>query len=213
MKRIILFAFFTIFLFFGCSEKKDNSFDYGHVENNTYYNSYFDFEIDLIPEWHIQSREQTERIANMGKNIAAGEDSTMQAALKASEIKTANLLAAFQHELGAPVNYNPNIMIIAENLVDSPGVKNGSDYLFHAKKLLKNSQIKYDYISEKFTKEKINNTDFHTMETNLNYMGLKIKQKYYSTVNNDFSFNVTISYVNDSQKAELMKMVNSMKFN
>jgi hypothetical protein len=46
----------------------------------------------------------------------------------------------------------------------------------------------------------------------LNYMGLEIKQIYYSTVLKGFSFNVIVSYISDEQKEILLKSINSMSF-
>ncbi|MGB8490018.1 MAG: hypothetical protein WCE64_03085 [Bacteroidales bacterium] len=198
------------------SSRKSNSqpdnFDYGHVENGIYQNDYFDFNIKLPVNWVVQSKEQTENIANTGKKLVAGDDENMKAAIKASEINTANLLAVFQFELGSAVEYNPNIMIVAESVKYAPGIKNGSDYLFQARRMIEQGQFKYDYLSEKFENEKINEIEFYKMDAKLNYMGLNIKQVYYSTVLKGFSLNVIISYISDEQKETLLNSINSMKF-
>ena len=44
-------------------------------------------------------------------------------------------------------------------------------------------------------------------------MGLNIKQVYYSTIQNGFSMSTIISFINDEQKNELEKVINSMTFN
>jgi hypothetical protein len=188
------------------------NFDYGHVDDGNYQNDYFGFTIKLPLEWVVQTKEQTENIANTGKKLIAGDDENMNAVIKASEVNTANLLAVFQYELGSAVEYNPNIMIVVESLKNAPGIKNGSDYLFQARRIVKQGQFKYDYISEKFDKETINESDFYKMDTQLNYMGLEIKQIYYSTVLKGFSFNVIVSYISDEQKEILLKSINSMSF-
>jgi len=208
-----LFKFlFIIILAASCNNKIPDNFDYGSVENGIYENEYFDFKINLPEDWVVQSKEQIDNLKNSGKDIVAGDDEKMKAILKASEVNSANLLVAFQHELGAAVEYNPNIMIIAENVKNSPGIKNGSDYLIQAKKLLQQTQIKYDFISEDFEKEKISSVEFYKMETHMSYMGLEIKQTYYSTVLKGFSFNIIISYVSDDQKEVLLNTLNSLKF-
>ena len=50
------------------------------------------------------------------------------------------------------------------------------------------------------------------MDAHLNYMGLEIKQIYYSTVLKGFSFIVIISYISDEQKETLLNSINSMTF-
>jgi hypothetical protein len=162
--------------------------------------------------WLVQSKEQTEHIANRGKKLIAGDDDNMKAVIAASEINIANLLAAFQYEVGSAVEFNPSIMLVAENIKNAPGVKKGSDYLFQAKRILENAQFKYDYLSKEFENEAIGGAEFYKMYARLNHMGLEIKQIYYSTILNKFSFNVIISYVSDKQKKELIKAINTMKF-
>jgi hypothetical protein len=197
----------------GCkTQNKTNDFDYGHVENSKYVNSYFDFEITVPTGWIVQTKEQMDNLAKTGAELVAGDDSKLKAFVKVSEINTANLLAVYQYERGSAVEYNPSFMLVAENIINAPGIKTGSDYLFQSRKLLEQSQFKYDYIDKEFAKEIINGTEFYKMKAEINYMGLNINQIYYSTIVDRFSFNVIISFINDQQKLDLLKPINSMKF-
>lgn len=194
------------------SQDQSKGFDYGQVLDGKYVNSYFDVEITLPPGWIVQSREQLEALTKTGQELVAGDDSQLKAFLKASEINVANLLAVYQFEHGSPVEYNPSILLVAENVKNSPGIKKGSDYLFHARNLLEQSQLKYDHLDKEFKKQVISSVEFYTLNASITYMNLNIRQIYYSTVLNGFTFNVIISFVNEEQKLELMKSVNSMKF-
>ncbi len=215
MKKTLnwIITFLMIILFSNCvSNKTPDNFDYGKVNDNIYTNDFFKCNIKLPEGWIVQSKEQTQRLANVGKEIVAGEDKKIESMIKASEINTANLLAVFQYELGSAVEYNPNIIIVAENIKNAPEIKNGSDYLFQSRQFLKQSQIQHDYLSEDFENEVINGTEFYKMDAHINYMGLKIKQIYYSTITNGFSFNVIISYKNDDQKKVLLESIKSITF-
>ncbi|TAJ11686.1 hypothetical protein DMA11_15965 [Marinilabiliaceae bacterium JC017] len=197
----------------GCfTNNKPKQFDYGHVENHKYTNSFFDFEMTLPADWVVQSKEQTENLTKMGKELVAGDDQNMKALLDASDINTANLLTVFKYEVGSAVEYNPNLALVAENLKNAPGIKTGGDYLFQSRKLLNQSQIQYDYIDEEFKKEVINNQEYYLMNASINFMGLTIKQKYYTRVKDGFCFAAIISYVDDEQKEELENILNSMSF-
>ncbi|MCD4773736.1 MAG: hypothetical protein K8R41_10185 [Bacteroidales bacterium] len=212
-KKIKLLAILFISLFiFGCNSQNVEGFDYGRVENNKYLNSFFDFEISIPPTWVVQTKEQTDNLVEVGENLIAGDDENMKAIIKASEINSANLLVVFKYEVGSPVEYNPSFVLIAENLKNAPGVKKGSDYLFHARKLLLQSQVQHDYIDEEFKKEIINNQEFYLMNSSINYAGFNIKQVYYTTIKNGFSVNAIITYVNEEQKNELEKVINSLIF-
>jgi len=213
-KRIYLIGllFLAIFTISCSNSNKPKDFDYGSVVNNKYTNSFFDMEISLPSDWVVQTKEQTENLVKQGKEIVAGDDKNLKAVLNASEINSANLMVMFQFEVGAAVEYNPNFMLVAENIKNFPGIKNGSDYLYQARKLIVRSQLQYDSIDEEFTKVTINNTEFYTMNAILNVSDVGIRQTYYSTILNGFCISAIISYINDEQKAELEKVINSISF-
>jgi len=209
LSALILFAIIASTCY---SQSKPIDFDYGRIENSKYLNSYFDFEITIPANWIIQNKEQMEKMAKAGMDMVIGDDANLKAAVKVSEINTTNLLVVNQYERGSAVEYNPGIVIVAENIKDYPGIKTGSDYLFQVRKLLDQSQVKYDYIDKESSRKVISGIDFYKMNAGIVYMGIEIKQIYYSTVLKGFSFNVIISFINDEQKADLITAINSIKF-
>jgi len=210
--KFIGIVLLTVLILSCNSNDKPKDFDYGKVENNKYHNSFFGIEIDLPPNWVVQTKEQTDKLTKMGQELVAGDDENMKALIKASEINSASLLGVFKYEVGAPVEYNPNFMLIAENLKNAPGIKTGSDYLFQSRKTLEQSQVKYDQIDQEFKREIINNQEFYLMNASINYMGLSIKQVYYSTIQNGFCLGIVISFIDDEQKMELDEIINSVRF-
>lgn len=213
MKTPIIAVLFFAILISGCKvETTPDNFDYGKVEGNKYVNSYFDLEMDVPADWFVQSQEQMDNITRVGKDMVAGDDENMKAIVKASDVNTANLLGVFQHEYGSAVQFNPNFLVIAENVKAAPGMRTGSDYLFQSRRLLTQSQFQYDRIDESFEKETINGTDFYKMNAEVSLMGITIRQIYYSAILKGFSFNVIISYSSDEQKDALLKVINSMTF-
>lgn len=211
-QNLLGFILLTLLLV-SCNNKGlAQDFDYGRIENNKYYNSFFNLEMTIPTDWIVQSKEQTENLTKKGADLMAGDDKNLKAVIKASDVNSAYLLTVFQYEVGVAVDYNPSFMLISENLKNTPGIKNGGDYLFHVRKMLKQSQVQYNYFDENFIKETINGQDFFLMNASLEYMGIKIKQVYYSTIINGFSFGIIISYVSKEQKQELDSIINSMKF-
>jgi hypothetical protein len=205
-------VFFSLIIF-GCNcQENQIAFDYGDIEENIYTNSFFNLSMTLPADWSLQSQQETENLLKEGRKLVAGEDKNLENVLNAAEINTANLIMLYQHELGTAVDYNPSLMLVAENLRNAPGVKTGADYLFHARKLLSQAQIKYDHLDEEFEKVDINGQIFYLMNTNINYLGYEIKQKYYSTVLKGFSLNMIISYVSNDQKSELEQSINTLTF-
>jgi hypothetical protein len=166
-----------------------------------------------VPQgWVIQSDEQKERMQKMGKDLIAGNDENLKAVLDAKEVRSADLFVASEHKIGAPVDFNPNISLSAENMSGMPGISSGKDYLFHAKKILQQSQVKYSKISEEFEAVEINGKTFHRMDMELILMKTTIKQSFYSAIINGFSFSIIISYKTTEQQELLMKSVNSLTF-
>jgi hypothetical protein len=204
----------ALLIFASCTTKdnKPANFDYGKVESNKYVNSYFGMEMDIPADWFVQDQETLDNLTKVGKNMIAGDDENMQAVIKASEINTANLLAVYQHEYGTPVAFNANFILIAENLKKTPGIRTGRDYLTHARRLLEQSQFKYDHLDEEFEKEIVGGAEFYKMKADVSFAGVDIHQVYYSTILKDFSFNVIVSYSDESQKQEVLKVIQSMSF-
>lgn len=208
------FSYFLLtILIAGCSGKSEpQDFDYGRVENGVYSNSYFNFKMSVPPGWIIQTKEQTDALMKEGGELIAGDDQNLKSVLKASEVNVASLLYVSQYEQGAAVDYNPSMLMNAENVKKSPGIKSGKDYLFQARRILEQSQMKYDHLDKEFSKETIGGIDFYKMNAEVTYLGINIKQVYYSTIRKGFSLNIIASFVDDDQKNELWKYIQSVKF-
>lgn len=210
--NIIGLLFLTV-LFTCCNQnEKSSGFDYGHVENNKYINSFFGLELTLPDNWIVQTKEQTENLTKAGKELVAGDNENLKALINASEVNSANLLSVFQYEVGSAVDYNPGFMLVVENLKNAPGIKNGSDYLFQSRKLLEQSQIKYSPIDDTFKKEIIDGQEFYTMDCSVDLTGHSITQRYYSTIKDGFCLSAIISFTNDEEENSLKKIINSMNF-
>jgi hypothetical protein len=212
---LCIYLLTVIALSLGCSSTpgKPDNFDYGKIENNKYTNAYFGCELSIPEKWVVQTKEQMEKLSQRGKDLLAGDNSNTKAMLKASEVKSANLLGVFKYEVGAPVDFNPNFMVIVENVSELPGIKTGSDYLFQTRKLLDNTQLRYDYIDSVFAKEKINGTDFYRMNASIKTAAAEVNQIYYSAIMRGFSFDIILTYNSEEQKQELLSVVNTLKFN
>ncbi len=210
-KHIVYLCILT--MLFACSKPTKNipdTFDYGTTEQGFYKNDYFNMEVTFNPDWVIQDEQQVNNLTKQGTDLFAGENNDLKSFIKASQINTANLLVVFKHELGASVAYNPSFMIIAENTKNFPGIKTGEDYFFHAKKLLKQTNIPYSFDKE-ILEQTIGNTTFHTMEATIEYMGETIVQEYITTIKNGFSLSFIISYTTEENKKELYEIINTIK--
>ena len=211
MKKLIILPaiLFAILLISGCNlleRRIPENFDYGKAENGIYKNEFFNLEVRYPQEWVVQSKEQVDALREKGGDIVAGDNESLKRAVKASEVNSAYLLTVFKYEVGAPVEFNPSFMVMAENTKMVPGIKDGKDYLFHAKKLLEQTQLGYT-ISDDFYHKKIGSKEFYVMEASLSAGGMSVQQEYMVTVLNGFSLAFVASYGNEEQKNELYSII------
>ena len=147
----------------------------------------------------------------VGAQAVAKDDEMLQKAIKASEVNTVNLLTVFEHEPGAAVDFNPNYMLIAENLKNFPGIKSGKEYLFHSRKILVNANIPYTHIDEEFEKEIVGGFEFYKLNASAEFAGIPVHQLYMACVRDGFVICFISSYSDDMQKETLEKIKNSIK--
>lgn len=211
MKKLIYLI--AALLLLSCGKGSQNmpeNFDYGTLENNVYKNRFFKLSVPIHKDWVVQNKEQMQSIVETGSKMMTGDDKNLEAVVEASKINTAYLLTIFKYELGAAVEYNPSFMVIAENISHAPGVKRGSDYLFHTKKLLQQGQVHYTF-AEEMTEKTIGTASFDGMQGYLDLMGKKITQDYFTTIKNGFSLSFVATYTNEEEKSEIYDLIDRIK--
>jgi hypothetical protein len=209
-----LFVLFTAITLTGCNNKpitEEKGFEYGGVKNGRYTNKFFDIQMKVPQDWDVQNKAESDAIMEEGKDMVAGDNKQMKAALTAGEINTATLLTVFKHKPGSAVaEFNPSIMMVAENLKNAPGVKSGDDYLAQTRKLMMLGEVKYDRIDEEFARKEINGWEFYTMNVEGTFNGIEVKQVYLATVKEGFAIGLIYSFADNAQKAELEKWINTL---
>ena len=210
-RSVLVFLIATMAFSPGCGRKAVDEIDFGTVNNSVYQNEYFGLTVDLPPEWSIQDQEARQRMTELGGKMVAGDDKNLKAAVKASEMTTVNLFAAFKHPVGTPVPYNPNIMCLAERVRHVPGIKKGEDYLFHSKKLLESSQMQVSFPKE-MTTEAIGGIQFGVMHTAMSMAGMTIRQKYYAAIIKGYALVFIVSFTTEEEESALEDVLKTIAF-
>ncbi len=152
-------------------------------------------------------------IMKRGGDIVAGNNKSLQAAIKAADLQSLNLLTAYQHPPGAAVSSNPGVMLIAEKIGHAPGIKRGSDYHYQAKKLMKMSHMKVAYPQEIY-EQTIDGVSFDIMETEITMgPGVVIRQKQYATIIKGYALLLALTYEDESSLGQLEEIVETLTFN
>ena len=211
MKKIILSLCVVLFLSSCKDENKlPENFDYGTVENGIYINNFFNLELAYNTEWSPKSRAQMTEMTEQVREVVDGENEDLKAKSKASEINFAELFALFKYPKGTVSEFNPSLIINAENLKNLPAIKTTKDYITETKDMLDGGPLNFVY-KERPDAITIGGKEFATMEVfSPDY---DITQEFLVTFDKGFAIAIVISYNDDIQKESLHKMIDNLKFN
>ena len=209
-RKIVIIIGFIIALS-GCDKVVDKEIGYGVIENGAYKNSYFGMDIAVPQDWSVQSQAQLDALSKTGSELIAGDDKNLKGVIKASQKQSVNLFAFFKYEQGAPVDFNPSLMAVAERVSGMPGIKRGSDYLFHTKKLLQSGQMVTDFSRENYTTD-LSGVSFDVMPLSMKFNGVLVYQEYYASRFKDYVLLFAVTYSNESELAELNSHLKKLNF-
>jgi hypothetical protein len=210
LARVALILAITL-LFTGCARKASEEVDFGSMNGSIYQNKYFGFSIALPKDWSVQDQKAQQGLSKKGVQLVSGDDENLKTMAKVSELRTVNLLAAFEHPIGSPVDYNPSIVSVAESVRDLPGIKRGKDYLYQARKMLEAGQISVSFPRDYYT-ERMGGVEFDVLDAEISVMRKSVKQKYYATIRKGYAVNFILSFTNEEEAASLQKILDSLTF-
>ncbi len=216
----LLLLSFSLLFTVGCFEEvkeainktstKKKAIDFGSYKNGVYTNSFFDLKVTLPKDWSVMGDEARIALMKQGSKIVAGDDKNLKAVMKASDLQSVNLLTCSEKPLGAAIDFNSSIMILAESVKHMPGIKRGSDYHFHSKKLLKQSAMSVSFPRDIY-EEKISDKSFDVMDMEMFAAGQTIQQKQYIRIMNGYAFVIIMTYKDDSGFKKLKKILNKIE--
>jgi hypothetical protein len=189
----------------------DDHFDYGKIEKGKYVNSFFNIEMTLRKDWHPLSKESSDYLIKRSIDMISQNSEVMGMMVKAAEVNTAYLLTVFQYEMGSPVPFNPSMLVMSENLRLAPGVKTGSDYLYHSRKALEMSGLPYSFTKKAPESLELAGLRFDAMAAELQHPGMLVHQEYYCAIERQFSLCFILSFTEEEQVVQLRQMMDSLR--
>ena len=194
-----------------CSDKK--AIDFGEFEDGFYINSFFNLMLSLPDSWEVLDLESRMELMKQGGKFVAGDNKNLKAAIDAADLKSLNLLTAYEYPPGSAVSSNPGIMLIAEKIKHAPGIRRGSDYHFQAKKLMKLSRMQVSY-PEEIYETIIDGVSFDVMVTEITLgPGVVLWQRQYAAIMNDYALLVALTYQDEYGLGQLEEIVETITFN
>jgi hypothetical protein len=186
----------VLLIFNSCRNTPAEPVAAGKLENQVYSNAFFDVSMEVPEDWIVETLGEVEKTRELaGKN-------------KPDEILAANLLIIYKDD--KKDEFKPNLAITAEHstLYPESKSKNGKDYLKQVKKQFDNVPSS---ASEVVPSTLANNIECHSFEATMNLPDIEMSQSYFSIVRKKFYLNFTITYQTDSQKEELMSILNTLQ--
>src|SRR5262245_4764704 len=185
--------------------------DAGTVKDSTYSNTYFGMKLRVPDGWQVQDNQAAKALMEQGKNLMVGDDKSLDAMVSASEKQSLTLLTMFKYQPGSPVDFNPGFICLVERVSHLPGIKKGSDYLFHLRKALSAAKMRVEFDKD-FYDESVGGLAFGVLETRMTLGDRTVRQKYYSTIRKGYALSFVISYTTDDELKTQNEILKSVTF-
>jgi hypothetical protein len=179
----------------------------GQLSGHTYTHEHFKLSVTIPEEWYIQKSSEADQLAKAGSTLIKEE---ARAAMDAAKQRTLNLVSAFKHPPGTPVPFNPNLIVMAENLAFLPGLKEGRDYLNLLQQSMANMTIKYEFDPVE-TGQKIGSLPAGRLQARAQIAGRNVNQEYYAARSGDYFLVVILTFSSDAERDALRTILTSMK--
>lgn len=210
MGMVLLTAVLILFIA-ACSTVEEATINSEVYEDGVYRNEYLELAIQLPQDWSLQNEVMEKKITKAGSDYLGHNESESRVMQGQAEEAVNYLFTLFKYPLGTVIDYNPNIIGLAENVADYPGIKTGKEYLQHVRNQLLAAQADFvvSDVSDTYT---IDGRTFYVLRTDINFMGTIVKQKHYAAKINNYVLLFTYSYQKRETEKELLKILKSVDF-
>jgi len=184
--------------------------DDGEIRDGKYVNEFFGLSLTIPDGWAVASKETEQSMRDIGKENLSGDDPAREAALEVALRVTFQLLTISAFEMGAAVQVNPTLVLIAERVSHLPGIKSGKDYLFLLSNTLLGGPLPYELTKEPYP-IRFAGEEFYRADFALNAPAMTLNQPHIVTIREGFALIVLLSGT-DEYMAELEEIAASLKF-
>jgi len=180
------------------------------VEPGSYTNHFFGFTMQFPDSWAIADQSTTQAVQDMGLDMIAGGDEAFRDMAEASLVQTYNLLTISPYPLGAPVESNPNLIVLAEPVSAFPGIQTGEDYMFHLRQMMEMGQMPYTIQRDPYPVD-LGGQTFYRLDTTFDVYNISVRQSYLTTINSGFALTLILSGFEPDME-QLEAVAQSMQF-
>lgn len=180
------------------------------ISPNTYQNATIGLTISAPEGWYVADSELMRKIMKAGAEAAASNMSAVEkAGTEASVERTGTIFSFSQFPPDSPVDFSAQLMGLTEDVSMMPGIKRGSDYLFHVRRSMMQSTLR-PTIADGYVTRKIGGQDFDRMDASADANGQHVLQRYYAAPHKGLVFTIIQTYRNEQDLAELDKVLDGI---
>lgn len=180
------------------------------TDGKKYQNELFNLSINKPEGWYAQNVEEMISLQKFGNKLIAGDDKNLKVAIEASLENNIPLFGFFEFPPGTPGKLIPSLIANAENISLYPGIKNGCDYLYHAKELIGKSQANIKFGST-CNEARISDQKFGYYDASIEVRNAKVYQRYYSCRKGKHAMNFIGTYFEESSKDKIEQVLKTIK--
>jgi hypothetical protein len=207
--RVALFISIAL-ITMACGSADQRSPNDGTLTDAAYENTYFGFTLPLPTGWSVATPQTEAHLIEVGRRTLADADELLQAGIEAASAKSFQLLTVSEHPVGAPVPFNPMIIVAAESVAHAPGVKTGADYLFHLRGVLESSSVPYEPRGEIVAFD-LGGRPFHRRDFEVSPPS-GITQSYIFAREGDYALGFILTARDQSELEHLLGLVSKVHF-
>lgn len=184
--------------------------DINQGEEKSFFSSQFRINLSVPSSWSVSGKETIDAVADIGGKIISGDDEIKKILHEESKKRTENIFLISQYEVGTPVQFNPSIVSVSENIALAPGIKSGKDYLYHVEQLLLGSAANYSIV-EHYKPTIISSYSFDAFKAKTTINGTSFYQDYYATKAGKSVLSFIITYSNQEEFTAFDKVLKNIK--
>lgn len=182
-----------------------------NTDGNTYENRFFGMSVTRPDGWYAQSVEEMLMTQQKGSKALAGDNKNLQAMLDAAKDSSLPLFGFYEYPPGTPGKINPNVLAVAENIKQYPGIAKPCDYISAVKSLLEMGQVEYIFEGD-CKSSNVGGRESGYLDAMLDLGKLKIKQRYHATISNGYAVSFIETYTDEENSKKVKRVINSIQF-
>ncbi len=192
-----------------CTLTKAEQISQSTFNGSTYTNTYFGFNITIPSGWTVNSKEQRDSLMAVGRRMFSN-DPNAQKAYDELLLTSSCILYCSRAAIGTKTEANTSLIIIAEDLKNSPGITDGKEFLSCFKDEMDKTDIKVK--SNNISSIHVDGKDIYYSEIKTKYLSVIVKQIDFAFIVKRYAIGITITYTDDKDFSTLVTAVKSLHF-